>query len=91
MSSKDAKGIVPKVEHGNELVITDSLKSSQSQLPFLLQADVVPGHHNGLRDELSEVRPHLVVVVVQQLGHFLHGKAGSKELGSDFSRGHGIF
>ena len=72
------------------LIVTDPLEPPQSQLPLLLEADVVPGHHDRLRDELPELCPHLLVVMVQQLGHLLHGEAGGKQLRPDLGRGHRV-
>ena len=37
------------------LVVTDSLEPPECELPLLLEADVVAGDHDGLRDELPEL------------------------------------
>ena len=74
MSSKDPDRIVPEVKYRDELVVTDPLQPHQGQLSLLLKADVVPGDHDCLRDELPEVCPHLVVAVIQERCHLLNGE-----------------
>ena len=49
----------------------------------LTNKTLIPGHHHWLGYELPELRPHLQVVMIQQLSHLLHGEAGGQQLGPD--------
>ena len=88
VSCKDSQWVVPEVLHRDKVVVTDPLKPPEGQVSLLLQGDVVPRHHHRLRDELPEVCPHLVVVMVEQGCHLRDGEAGGEQLGSDLLWGH---
>merc|ERR1719195_561175 len=67
VSSENLQRVVDEVQDRYESCVADGLQPLQGQLSLLLQTHVVPWLEQILLEELSELVPHLDVVVVKQV------------------------
>ena len=69
---EDPQGVVVEVQYGDEALPADPGQPLQRHLPLLLQGHIVPRLEERVGEQLPELVPHVVVVMVEQVTHGGH-------------------